>query len=193
MQKKFTSLYRIWHWIMALSTLGLLTTVMLRKTFLSWHANAAIIQHKLSELGTDISAESAKVVAKAIRAPMWEWHYIFGLFLGVSLLLYIYLRFTQRIEPHCFLFLKASTLQEHLKNGTYVLLVIILFIMAISGALIYFYEFLGFSKDFAHTIKEFHELMLWPLVALIVMHFAGVIRHEFSTKEGIVSKMIHGD
>ena len=48
MKPQFTRLYRIWHWMMAFSVIGLLGTVALRKTFLSWHTNAELIQVKLA-------------------------------------------------------------------------------------------------------------------------------------------------
>ncbi len=192
MQKKFTRTYRIWHWLMAFSVIGLLFTVLLRKTFLSWRTNSEIIQMQLAELGTEVTAESAKIVAKAIRAPMWEWHYIFAAILGISITIRIYMMITKQAELPIITFLKSSGI-EKLKTGVHMLLCFCIAIMAISGALIYFHEFLGMSKESADSIKEFHEFMMQPLLLFVVMHFAGVLRHELTTKEGIVSKMIHGD
>lgn len=77
---------RIWHWLNAIAVSGLLLTFFLRKTFLSWRENSAVIVDKLSSLGVEVTAEQAKIVAKAIRAPMWEWHIIFGVMLGLLLL-----------------------------------------------------------------------------------------------------------
>ena len=193
MKKQFTPLYRIWHWLMALSTLGLLFTVFLRKTFLSWHTNADIIQTQLAVLGTDISAQSAKVVAKAIRAPMWEWHYVLGLVLGISILIRFYMILTKQGEIPLIALFKANDIHERIKYSVYLVLCSILIFMSVTGGLIYFYEFFGFTKEFAHDIKELHELMLYPLITVVLLHFAGVLRHEFTTKEGIISKMIHGD
>ncbi len=192
MPKKFTPLYRIWHWLMALSVLGLLATVLLRKTFLSWRSNSEIIQTQLAQLGTEITAESAKVVAKAIRAPMWEWHYTFAIILGISIAVRIYMMLSKQAELPLITFMKAKG-AEKLKAGTHMLLCFSIAIMAISGTLLYFHEFLGISKEGAESIKEFHEFMMQPLILFVLMHFAGVLRHELTTKEGIVSKMIHGE
>jgi cytochrome b561 len=192
MKKKFTGTYRIWHWMMALSTIGLLLTVLLRKTFLSWRSNAEIIQTQLAQLGTEITAESAKVVAKAIRAPMWEWHYVFAVVLGLSIALRLYMIMTKQSELPIITFLNSSG-SEKLKVGTHVLLCFSLALIALSGALIYFHEFLTFSKETTHSIKEFHEFMMQPLLLFVVMHWLGLLRHELVTKEGIISKMIHGD
>jgi cytochrome b561 len=192
MKKQFTVTYRIWHWMMALSTIGLLLTVLLRKTFLSWRANSEIIQTQLAQLATEITAESAKVVAKAIRAPMWEWHYIFAVVLGLSIALRIYMILTKQAELPIITFLKSSA-TEKLKVGTHMLLCFSIAIMAISGALIYFHEFLTLTKDTTHSIKKFHEFIMQPLILFVIMHWFGVLRHELITKEGIISKMIHGD
>ncbi len=192
MSKQFTPIYRIWHGLMALSVLGLLATVLLRKTFLSWRSNAEIIQTQLAQLGTDITAESAKVVAKAIRAPMWEWHYTFAVILGISIALRIYMVVTKQSELPIITVMKTTGMQK-LKAGTYLLLCATILIMALSGTVLYFHEFLGISKTFAESLKDFHEWMMQPLILFVVMHIAGVLRHEFTTKEGIISKMIHGD
>ena len=69
---KFTLKFRIWHWLNAFVVLGLLGTVFLRKTFLSWRTNSEILMSKLSEFSIVISEEQAKILAKAVRAGMWE-------------------------------------------------------------------------------------------------------------------------
>jgi len=77
--------FRVWHWIHAAVVLGLLGTVFLRKTFLSWRTNSELLTQKLSEINLEVTADQAKVLAKAIRAPMWEWHIILGYALAALL------------------------------------------------------------------------------------------------------------
>lgn len=192
MKLQFTLLYRIWHWTMALSVIGLLLTVLLRKTFLSWHTNSALIQSKLAETGTEITAETAKMIAKAIRAPMWEWHYIFGLFLGISILIRIYMMLTKQAKLPLFVLLEAPK-EEKLQRAVYLFLCFAIMVMTLSGGTLYFYEGLGFTKEGIGWVKELHEYVMYAVVGLVVMHLGGVFRHEITTKEGIVSKMIHGD
>ncbi len=192
MTPQYTRLYRIWHWTMALSVIGLLFTVLLRKTFLSWHTNSALIQSKLAESGTEITAETAKMIAKAIRAPMWEWHYIFGLFLGISILIRIYMMLTKQAKFPLFVLLEAPK-EEKIQRAVYLFLCFALMVMAISGGALYFYEELGFTKEGMGWVKELHELTMYGVLGLVVLHLGGVFMHELTTKEGIVSKMIHGD
>ena len=192
MQPQFTRLYRIWHWTMALSVIGLLFTVLLRKTFLSWHTNAALIQSKLAESGTEITAETAKMIAKAIRAPMWEWHYIFGLFLGISILMRIYMMLTKQAKFPLLDLLQAPK-EDKPKRAVYLLLCFAIMVMALTGATLYFYEPLGLAKESVGWVKELHENTMYGVLGLVLLHLGGVFRHEITTKEGIVSKMIHGD
>lgn len=192
MEPQFTRLYRVWHWTMALSVIGLLFTVLLRKTFLSWHTNAALIQSKLAESGTEITAETAKMIAKAIRAPMWEWHYIFGLFLGISIVIRIYMMLTKQAKFPLVKLLQAPK-EEKLQQGVYLLLCFSLMVMALTGATLYFYEPLGFTKQGVEWVKEVHEVGMYGVLGLVLLHLGGVFRHEITTKEPIVSKMIHGD
>ena len=192
MKPQYTRLYRFWHWLMALSVIGLLFTVLLRKTFLSWHTNAALIQSKLADTGTEITAETAKMIAKAIRAPMWEWHYIFGLFLGIAILIRIYMLLTKKATDPLSALIQAPK-EEMLQRSVYLFLCFALLVMAVSGGTLYFHDSLGFTDKGVAWVKELHENLMYGVLALVILHLGGVFRHEVTTKEGIVSKMIHGD
>ena len=192
MEKQFTPLYRVWHWLMALSVIGLLATVLLRKTFLSWRTNSEIIISKLSDNGIEVSAEIAKATAKAIRAGMWEWHYIFGLFLGISIIIRIYMMLTKQAQLPIIKFFQAPK-ETKLQYGVYVFLCFFIMMMALSGGFLYFHDTFGFSEDGVHWVKELHELMMWGVVIFVSLHLAGVFKHELETKEPIISKMVHGD
>jgi cytochrome b561 len=192
MQKKFTLLYRIWHWTMALSVIGLLVTVLLRKTFLSWRTNSEIIMTKFQDAGLEVTTELAKATAKAIRSGMWEWHYIFGLFLGISILIRIYMILSKKAILPVITLIQAPK-EKKLQYGVYTLLCFFIMIMTLSGGFLYFYEIFTFTKDEIHLVKEIHEVTMWGIVVFVTLHLAGVLKHEFDTKEPIVSKMIHGD
>ena len=192
MKTQYTPLYRFWHWLMAFSVIGLLGTVALRKTFLSWHTNAEIIQVKLAAAGTEVTAETAKLVAKAIREPMWEWHYIFALFLAISILIRLVM-VARDLSIFPMLVLIRVPKEEKLQKAVYLFLCMSLMVMAVSGGTLYFYEALGFTKEGVHWVKELHEYVMYAVVGFVSLHLAGVLRHEFTTKEGIISKMIHGD
>jgi len=187
MEQKQSKLLRIWHWLNFISISGLLTTFFLRKTFLSWRENSQIIIDKLASFDIEISATQAKAIAKAIRAPMWEWHIIFGIMLAILLLFRIFIIYKEGGFGY-----EKSSLHMNMVHLGYKLFYGILIFMAISGLVVNSYELLGLSKDLAHSIKGIHEIVAWSIVLFVPLHIAGVVIADTTDQKGIVSKMISG-
>ncbi|MDQ7085444.1 MAG: cytochrome b/b6 domain-containing protein [Sulfurovum sp.] len=183
--------FRIWHWIHALVVLGLLATVLLRKTFLSWRDNSHILLQQLSHINIEVTEVQAKVLAKAIRAPMWEWHILLGYALTALLIWRIVLFFTQSGRQNYQDF-SQKTLHKKLVTLGYTLLYIVLGFMALSGLIMHFYQELGLVKSTAHDIKEIHELVFNAVLYFVPLHIIGVIIAENTDAKGSVSDMIHG-
>ena len=190
---EFSAGFRIWHWLTVLSVFGALFTVLLRSTFLDKKAVAGILTQKLAAFGVHLDPEQAIGVAKAIRAPMWEWHYIFALGLGAAIALRLLLMATGRAELPLLKVLRAPERMERFKATIHLLICLAILVIALTGALYYYHDALGLAKESVHWAKELHEALLWPLVLLIAAHIGGVIRYELTTKECLVSRMIHGD
>jgi len=178
--------FRIWHWLHALVILGLLGTVFLRKTFLSWRANSEILTEKLFDMDIDVTLEQAKILAKSIRAPMWDWHIYLGYALAALLLYRIVLFYTHKKEK------EERSLHKKMVKFSYLGLYALLGFMTVSGFEIHFYKELGISKDLTHTVKEIHEFAYNLVMIFVVVHLAGVFVAENTDEKGIVSDMIHG-
>ncbi|MFT7880847.1 MAG: cytochrome b/b6 domain-containing protein [Sulfurimonas sp.] len=189
--KKWRLDFRVWHWVHAVVVLGLLGTVFLRKTFLSWRTNSELLTQKLSEINLEISAEQAKVLAKAIRAPMWEWHILLGYALAALLLWRIFLFFSGSGKQN-YRNLKEENLHKKMVKIGYIVIYAVLLFMAVSGLMIHFYEALGLTKDAAHDIKEIHELVYNAILIFVPLHIIGVVVAENRDEKGIISEMIHG-
>jgi len=189
--QKWSLNFRLWHWINAIVVMGLVGTVLLRKSFLSWRANSEIIVQKLSEINIDITAAQAKVIAKAIRAPMWEWHYILGYALGALVVWRIALFFTQS-GKRSYQHLKEESFHKKIVKLGYLLIYVVLFLMTVSGFVMYFYETIGLAKDTAHDIKEVHELLYYILLYFVPLHIIGVFVAENQDEKGILSDMVNG-
>ncbi|HQR73094.1 MAG TPA: cytochrome b/b6 domain-containing protein [Sulfurovum sp.] len=189
--KKWRFDFRIWHWIHAAVVLGLLGTVFLRKTFLSWKTNSELLSSKLTEMDISITSEQAKVLATSIRSPMWEWHILLGYALVVLLLWRIILFFTKSGSANYKNF-KAKTLHKKLVTVGYIGIYGTLFIMALSGLSLTFHESLALSKELTHTIKEVHEWLFNLVLLFVVLHVTGVVIAETRDEAGIISDMIHG-
>jgi cytochrome b561 len=196
---------RLWHWSNSVVILGLLATVVIRKTFLSWRTNSALIEEKLSAAGNPITPELAKEIAVAIRDPLWDWHIYFGFALGILFLariliaLFIEKQFpagsaikgvltikdvpaTQRTAALHFFFVKIG----------YFIFYLVTALMAVSGVLLTYKSDLGLSKYLSDMLKEAHELMMWFFVVFIGGHLIGIVFAENRTDPGLVSDMIHG-
>lgn len=188
---KWSLNFRLWHWIHATVVLGLLGTVFLRKTFLSWRTNSELLTQKLSEINLEVTADQAKVLAKAIRAPMWEWHIILGYALTALLLWRIILFFTHSGKQN-YKNLKTESFHKKMVKIGYIGIYAILAFMSISGLVIHFYEELGLLKDTAHDIKEVHELVFNAILIFVPLHIIGVVIAENRDEKGIISDMVHG-
>ena len=188
---KWSLNFRLWHWINALIVLGLIGTVLLRKTFLSWRANSEILMQKLSGIGIDITAEQAKMLAKAIRAPMWEWHIILGYALAALVLWRILLFFTPSGKQN-YQNLSGETLHKKMVKLGYLVIYAALLFMTVSGLAIHFHDTIGLTKETAHDIKEVHELVNYILLYFVPLHIIGVFIAENQEEKGILSAMVNG-
>jgi len=186
---KYTLKFRLWHWLNAVVVLGLLGTVFLRKTFLSWRTNSEILTDKLFDMDIEITTLQAKTLAKAIRAGMWEWHIILGYALAFLMIYRTILYFKDSSIKE-----KFSELSLHKKGvkSLYYLVYATLFFMSISGFIIYFYQDLGLSKATAHDIKDIHELVFNILLYFVPLHLVGLLIAEHRNEKGVVSRMING-
>lgn len=197
---------RLWHWGSALVVIGLLLTVLLRKTFLSWRSNSKIIEARVVEAGGTVTTDVAASIAKELRNIMWDWHIYLGFALSALVIYRLILAFTT-VKNDSFVKIlrnqsKAEGLSKEEKNqvryfgavrSVYALFYIATTFMVISGLALYFEKELGISKDIKGLLKETHELTMWFFVAFVAIHILGVVFAETRKgTKGIVSNMING-
>lgn len=197
--------FRLWHWLNALVIFGLLGTVALRKTLLSWRTNSVVIQNKLQETGTIITPELAKDIAVTLRNPLWDWH----VYLGYSLVVLFLMRVIVAIwvdkkglgveaiqSVQGLKNLPSAQMKEGLYHTAikinYAIFYLATLIMIITGLLINFKLELNLSKALSELFKEVHEFTMWYFVLFVVAHILGVIIAEQNAEPGIVSRMING-
>lgn len=196
---------RLWHWLNAFVILGLLATVLLRKTFLSWRTNSAFISQKLETIDVNITPEFAREIAVGIRNPMWDWHIYLGYALGGLLIIRILIAlFAEKKCPLYSVIKNSLSLKQVSSNekkeafhfilvkAGYALFYLVTLFMVITGFLLTFKKELNLAKDFSGSIKDIHELTMWFFVAFVSLHLVGVIIYELTKGKGIVSDMING-
>ena len=185
--------FRIWHWLHALVVLGLIGTVFLRKTFLDWRINSELLTQKLAEINLEITVEQAKMLAKSICAPMWEWHIILGYVLSALVIWRVVLFFTYSGQ-RSYRDLKSESFHKLMVKLGYIGIYLVLFFMATSGLVMHFYETIGLTKELTHTIKEIHEFLFYAISIFVPMHIIGVFITENQDEKGILSlsDMVYG-
>ncbi len=189
---EYPRFFRAWHWLNAIVIIGLLITVLLRKTFLSYRDNAAIIQNKLAASSVTVNPELAQGVAKAIRDKMWEWHVIFGIALAILLVGRLALFLAGQNAKAAL----GRFSQGHLRvmKSLYAFFYAVTSLMVITGLIQVFKKDLGISKEFSKLIKESHEFAMWGVLGFVLLHIVGVILAEFKeSSKGIISRMISGN
>ncbi|QOY54348.1 cytochrome b/b6 domain-containing protein [Candidatus Sulfurimonas marisnigri] len=186
---KYTVKFRVWHWLNAIVVIGLLGTVFLRKTFLSWRINSEILMTQLSDMGVVITAEQAKILAKAVRAGMWEWHIIFGYALAFLIIYRICLFIKDSSLTESF---ASLTLHKKAVKISYYVIYATLIFMALSGLAIHFHKELQISKELAGSIKDIHEIVFYVVMIFVPLHIAGVIIADATDENGVISTMING-
>ena len=183
--------FRVWHWLNAMVVLGILGTVFLRETFLSAKANSEILLAKLSTMDVTLTAQQAKLLGKAIRHPMWEWHILLGYALSALLVWRIALFFTQSGKHNYQNFKSASLHKKAVKIG-YIVVYLLLALMALSGLSMVFSETLGLVEATVEQLEEFHDVIYHGVLIFVPLHILGVIVAENRDEKGILSDMIHG-
>ena len=184
--KNYSLQLRIWHWLNAVVVLGLLGTFFLRKTFLSWRANSEILVAKLESFGIVVTHDQAVALAKAVRAPMWEWHIILGYAFAALVAWRLVTIFREG-----FGYAPENAHMAWVYRGYKIFYVIFTF-MAVSGIVIHLAKDIGLSKELAGSIKEMHEFIAWTVVGFVVLHIAGVFVADNRDQKGITSKMVSG-
>ena len=183
---KYSKLYRIIHWAIAVSFLLLLITIFLRLTWMNKYNVAAIIQEYLSDTGQNLSQEQLIVLAKEIRQPMWNWHIYLGYILtGLFSLRFILPLFGKMNFQNPFG--KNLSTKEKFQKWTYIIFYVCVVISLATGLIIEFGP-----KELKKPMEEIHVLGIYYLIGFIVLHVAGILIAEFTYQKGIISRIVSG-
>ena len=173
---------RILHWSLAFTILFILLTVFLRLNWMEKNHVAGILIDKLSLIDISITKEQAVKIAKQIRKPMFDWHIYIGYVASGIFALRVLYNFLHKemYDP--------KTTKEKFQLWVYRAFYILLGITLITGL------YMEFGPDFLNDLsEEIHKLTLYYVIPFLILHFTGILIAEFTSKKGIVSKMIGGD
>jgi len=189
--KKWCVSFRIWHWLNALVMFGVFLTVLLRETFLNKHNVADILTNKLALLHMSIDEAQAITIAKAIRAPMWEWHIYLGF--GIFALWIARMVLFQTVSGRLnYMHIKENSIHKLAVKLGYIGIYVAIFAVSATGIAINYHDAFGISKELAHSIKELHEVCAYIITIFVPLHIIGVVIAENKDEKDIVSDMING-
>lgn len=182
----YSKIYRIMHWAIAISFSLLLLTIFLRLTWMNRDNVAVIIQDFLATTDQSLTQDQAIVLAKKIRQPMWIWHIYIGYVLvglfSLRLLLPLFgeMKFQNPLR-------KQLNFKSKFQMWTYLIFYACSIVSLITGLIIE----LG-PKSMKKSMEEIHELGIYYLVGFMLLHISGVLYAEFTTQNGIISRIISG-
>ena len=183
---KYSKVYRIIHWAIAVSFMLLLITIFLRLTWMNKNNVAIIIQDYLKDTDQILSQEQLIVLAKKIRQPMWIWH----IYIGYVLVGLFIIRFILPAFGHMKIqnpFGKNLSAKMKFQNWKYIIFYFFVIVSLATGLIIE----LG-PKEFKKTMEEIHILGIYYLIAFIAIHLIGVLMAEFTDQKGIISRIVSG-
>lgn len=184
--KKYSKVYRIIHWAIAVSFLLLLITIFLRLTWMNKFNMAAIIQEYLSGTDQILSQEQLIDLAKKIRQPMWNWHIYLGYVLvglfSIRLLLptFGHMKIQNPLD-------KTLSTKMKFQKWIYIVFYLCVLVSLVTGLLIE----LG-PKGFKKPMEEIHMLSIYYLITYIGIHLTGILIAEFTDQKGIISRIVSG-
>jgi cytochrome b561 len=185
--RNYSKVYRILHWLIAITFILLLLTIFLRKTWMEKNHVAGIIQDFLADNGhAALSQDDAILLAKKIRKPMWNWHIYFGYVLTGLYCIRLAVPFFGEMKF-------SSPFKAELDSKTkfqfwvYLVFYVCSAISLVTGLLIEFGP-----KNLKDPMEEIHVLSLYYLLGFMVLHFGGVLLAECTSEKGIVSRIISG-
>ncbi len=183
-KSKYSNVYRIIHWAIAISFLLLLFTIFLRLTWLNKYNVTAIIQGYLSSTDQVLSQEQLIDLAKKIRQPMWNWH----IYIGYVLVGLFSIRFILPAFGHMKIqnpFGKNLSTKMKFQKWIYIIFYVCVIVSLSTGLIIA----LG-PEEFKKPMEEIHVLGIYYLIAFIAIHWAGVLIAEFTDQKGIISRIV---
>lgn len=154
---------RFLHWAMAIPMMLVLLTVALRKGWMSKATMGGLIEEGTAKIGYVISSEQGVMIAKMIRANMFEWHVYGGIAVGIFVLIRAYLYFkTLKVNLNSNNKISFYYKLQIFRNVMFFILVPLI---ALTGIASYYFE------DYVPKIIEtIHEQALWVIIPFLVLH-----------------------
>jgi cytochrome b561 len=167
--------FKINHWVLFLTFLGLVCTALSADFFFSKQAIMNSFSISTPQLGLSITPADQLFMARIARRVTWDWHLFIGIIFSISLILIAHKY--ERFE------------KLNLINISILVMLITGFILTISGILMFIRLYNPISDDFFQLLKIFHNNSKWIFMISVVVHIYAVIKNHNNKDENILSSM----
>lgn len=169
------TIYKINHWILFFSFLGLVTTSLAAEFFFSKQAIMQSFEFSLANLGIMISPVDQLFIARIERRNTWDYHFYVGIVFFISLAISI-------------IRTKDITTSRILKESIRFMYISGLVLFA-SGLIMYFRLYFILEDSYFSLLKTIHNFAKWSFIVFVITHIATIIKLENTSRKGIISNM----
>lgn len=191
--KKYSMVYRLIHWTIAIAFILLLFTIFLRLTWLNKVNVAGIIGNFMQGTSEGLSEEQLIALAKKIREPMWNWHIYLGFILTALFAIRIFLGGIGWMRGGIGGMKFQNPADKQLKTkGKFQRWVYLVFYCMVVVSLFTGIMIEQGPNDMKALMEDIHKLSIYYLIAFLGLHLGGILLAELSDQPGIVSRIING-
>lgn len=192
MNSNITPTMRIFHWLIAISIVIIMATIIMRETWFEKHALADKMYTYTTKLLQDIGQQEAATklqkddfikLAKSIRNTMWNLHVYTGYFLMAIYAIRLGLLFSGKLTLLNPLSQKGT--KNKFKAAVYLTFYICLGCSLLTGVIM-----VNGPESLGEPLESVHVLSKYYVMPFIIIHFAGLIIAEYTDQKGIAGKMI---
>lgn len=154
-----------------------------------------------------VGAYMADLPVSPLRLKLFSWHKWAGVTILALSLLRLVWRLTHRpptLPPRIALAMPAWQVSAY--HGTHRLMYALFFIVPLAGwayssmagfpvvlfGVLPLPDFVPVNKELAKSLEDVHGWLAYTLLALVAVHVAGALKHQFIDRDGLMARMLPG-
>lgn len=169
------TIYKINHWVLFISLLGLIATSLAAEFFFSKQAIMQSFQFSLAEVGVTIPPVDQLFIARIGRRDTWDWHF----WIGILFSIYLLISFLRKKEKRESKILNISIIGFYVSG----------LILFISGLYMFLRLYYQVEDSTFASLKIIHNYSKWIFLIFTIIHIYQVIKLENTTSKGVISNM----
>ena len=175
-----TTIYKINHWVLFLTFLGLVGTAITADFFFSKEAIMKSFEFSLAHLNIYIPPVDQLYIARIERRITWDWHFYIGVIFFISTLMIVYK------------YRAGQLFKSKILRYSIVVLIFSAVALSISGIIMYARLYFVLDESYFQLLKKIHDFSKWMFIVFVFIHVIEVIKLENTKYRGLISNMFRG-